>query len=458
MTSRLDWTDLCCRLRGPWEQMTPSSAFDLVMHLRELAPWWLRPEVWRRAAENDAMPDSFRQSWQQPPELPATFGSCWVVFATQRDLPLALLQPALVLPLRWVPQQSHSSRLPSGLARLADEVLDVLIERGGLTSRDWGLALGDQLSGLDLSEMPLDCPSGWASLAAGLLVADGRGTPDPLIWASGSWDDGDGIRPVEFLSEKLDLAVDSGAEVFFVPQVQVAEARRLNTRIQIGCLRMAERDPVRALSDLTVRWQAPPPRPEGPDDTQAFRRCCSYYRNQPRGEPRTTQYYWSHLLPTITQLCRAHLLERYPDCRPTHMVTIVSGSPELVLLAARALDVRSCLLLYTPDEDARRDQTKRMQMVRELLEADGRACVPAPFVDDQTLEQQIPAAINRFVLGQSADDLVLDLTPGTKWMTLIADRGMPPASWRLYVKNDTLSSPDHRPGPGSEQLVCWKSA
>jgi hypothetical protein len=50
------------------------------------------------------------------------------------------------------------------------------------------------------------------------------------------------------------------------------------------------------------------------------------------------------------------------------------------------------------------------------------------------------------VQGQPPDTLVLDLTPGTKWMTLIADRAMPAGSWRLYVKNDTLSSPDNAPG------------
>jgi hypothetical protein len=51
---------------------------------------------------------------------------------------------------------------------------------------------------------------------------------------------------------------------------------------------------------------------------------------------------------------------------------------------------------------------------------------------------------------------VLDITPGNKWMTWVTDRAMPNGSWRLYVRNDTLTPTDRRPRPGSEQLICWQ--
>lgn len=462
MPCRLDWDDLRRRLGQPLHQLTPPAATDIVLRLGGLAPWCLRPEVLRVAADNDAIPAASRQAWRQTPPLPATFGCCWVIFATDRQLPHELLRPALVLPLRWLPRQPHSPRLPGGLADVAADVAaDVvahLAAQDRPEARDWGLALGAGLEAWDLSDVPLECSSGWASLAAGLLVAARGGSPDPRIWATGAWDGRDGIRPVDFLAEKLELAVQYGVRAVFVPQVQCQAARGVaGGRLEIGCLRMAERDPLRALGDLAQRLELPPPPPDGPDDVQGFLRCRRYYENQPRGESRTAQYYWTHLLPTITQHRRAQLVQQYPACRPTHMVTIVSGSPELVLLAARALDVRRCLLLYTPDENPRQDQTGRMEMVRQLLAADGRDCVPAPFANDETLEREIPAAIRRFVQTQPPDTLLLDLTPGTKWMTLIADRAMPAGAWRLYVKNDTLSSPDHRPGPGSEHLVCWRT-
>jgi predicted methyltransferase len=91
-----------------------------------------------------------------------------------------------------------------------------------------------------------------------------------------------------------------------------------------------------------------------------------------------------------------------------------------------------------------------------VLEADGIDCLPGPFEDSAALTQQIPDIVREFMAGLSPETLVLDLTPGNKWMTWIADRAMPEGSWRLYVRNDTLTPTDGRPRPGSEQLVCWR--
>lgn len=452
----LDWNQLRRRLSQPLERLSPYAASKLVMLLGPVARWCLRPEVLARAAEDEAIPEDYLAEWRQTPQLPATHGSCWVIFATDSRTPGPLLRSAFVLPLRWEHGRKHNPRLPVGLEQLATQVAASFTGNTSIDGRVWGLQLAEELGDVDLRDMPLECHSGWAALAAGLLVAAEGGTPDPRVWATGSWDDRSGIQPVDGLKQKLDLAVELGAQVVFVPFHQAAEAERRMDGLEIGRLVMGEPAPCRALAELSLRLESPPPPPTGPDDEEAFRRCRNYYQRQPRGEPRTTAYYGTHLLPTITQRCRSQILARYPDCRPAHMVTIVSGSPELVLLAARSLDVRDCLLLYTPDSVPSRDQTPRMQMVRDLLEADGRSCQPARFANDETLEQDIPAAIARFMHGHPAETFALDLTPGSKWMTLVANRAMPAGSWRLYVKNDTLPSRDQRPLPGSEQVVCWR--
>lgn len=456
MTTKLDWNHLRRTLSQPLDRLGQYAATDLVMLMDRLARWCLNPEVLRRAAENDSIREDYVAEWRQTPQLPATHGSCWVIFATDSRVMLPLLRPAFALPLRWAEGQKHSPRLPVALERLATQVAASFTGNSRIDGRVWGLQLAEELGDLDLNSAPLECHSGWAALAAGLLVAAEGGVPDPHVWATGSWDDRRGIQPVDGLKQKLDLAAEFGARAFFVPSVQAEEATPLAEGVVIGRLHMGELDATRTLAELALRLESPPPPPSGPDDGKAFQRCRTYYQRQPRGEPRTTAYYWTHLLPTITQRCRSQVLARYPDCRPANMVTIVSGSPELVLLAARSLDVQHCLLLYTPDGASSRDQTSRMQMVRDALEADGRSCQPACFANDETLEQQIPAAIARFVDGQPAETFALDLTPGSKWMTLVANRAMPAGSWRLYVKNDTLPSRDQRPQPGSEQLVCWK--
>ncbi len=458
MTTKLDWNHLRRRLSQPLERLTPYVASDLAMLLDRLARWCLNPNVLMRAAENDSIPEEYRAEWRQTPQLPATHGACWVIFATDFRAPLPLLRPAFVLPLQWVQGRKHSPRLPAALEQLATEVAASFPANNRIAGQDWGLQLAEDLGDLDLSDMPLECQSGWAALAAGLLVAAEGGTPDPQVWATGSWDDRRGILPVEGLKPKLDLAAEFGARAFFVPSVQAEEAAQLAHGLEIGRLQMSEREPGRALSEFTLRLETPPPPPCNPDDSPAFERCVDYYSKRPRGRSGTTQFYWSHLLPAIIQRCRGQVRCEYGACRPTHMVTIVSGSPELVLLAARALDVRHCLLLYTPDTASRRDQTAAMQMVKELLEADDRHCLPWAFRDDETLEREIPNAVRQFAEGRAPESLVLDLTPGTKWMTWVADRAMPHGSWRLYVRNDTLSAPDHRVRPGSEQLVCWRAA
>ena len=456
MTKKLDWNHLRRKLSQPLDRLSQYAATELVMLLDRLASWCLNPEVLMRAAENDAIPEDYRAEWRQAPRLPATHGACWVPFATESRIPLPLLRPAFVLPLRWSEEQAHSPRLPQALQPLAVEVAASFPGNRRIDGCGWGLQLTDDLGDVDLSDMPVDCHSGWAALAAGLLVAAEGGTPDPQVWATGSWGNRRGILPVDGLKQKLELAAEFGARAFFVPSVQAEEAAQLASGLEIGQLQMSEPEPSRALAELALCLETAPPPPRNPDDLAAVERCVDYYSKRPRGRPGTTQFYWSHLLPTITQRCRSQVRSEYGDCRPTHIVTIVSGSPELVLLAVRALDVKHCLLLYTPDPDARRDQTGAMLMVKELLEADGRHCLPQPFQDGPVLQQEIPTAVRHFAAGRPPESLVLDLTPGNKWMTWAADRAMPAGSWRLYVRNDTLSAPDRRVRPGSERLVCWQ--
>jgi len=456
MTTKLDWNQLRRRLSQPLDRLSQYAATELLMRLDRLARWCLNPKVLRLAAEDDAIPEDYRAEWRQTPRLPATHGACWVLFAADSRLALPLLRPAFALPLRWAEGQRHSPRLPAALQSLAADVAASFPGNRRLDGDGWGLQLAEELGDVDLSDMPVECHSGWAALAAGLLVAAEGGTPDPQVGATGSWDDRRGIQPVAGLKPKLDWAAEFSVRAFFVPSVQAEEAAQLASGLEIGRLQMGEREPRRALAELALRLETPPPPPRNPDDVAALERCIDYYSRRPRGRPGTTQFYWTHLLPTITQRCRSQVRSEFAACRPMRMVTIVSGSPELVLLAARALDVRHCLLLYTPDPDPRRDQTGAMQMVQQLLEADGRQGLPQPFRDDPTLQQEIPAAVRQFAEGQPPESLVLDLTPGNKWMTWAADRAMPPGSWRLYVRNDTLSAPDRRVRPGSERLVCWR--
>jgi hypothetical protein len=459
----------------PLARWTPFAASGLALRLGGLARWCLRREVLELAAADDAIPSAYRTAWLRIPPLPARHGSCWVVFAVERPAEWPWLRPAFALPLRWVERRAetgtgsdqddrclspfpelHSPLLPAALARLATDAVKLLGDAPQPADVSWGLELSPELAAVDLRDMPLACGSGWAALAAGLLVAAEDGTPDPQVWATGSWNDGSGVQRVDHLKAKLDLAVEFGANAVFVPSAQVSEAQALAPNLEICSLRMGTREPRSTLADYVLRLEAPPPPPTDVHDEAGFQRCVTYYLKRPRGQARTTKFYWSHLLPTVTERCRVQVRRDWPGCQPTHLVTIVSGSPELVPLAVRAIGVKNCLLLYTPHQDSRLDQTSAMESVKAVLEGDQIECAPAPFEDNEALAEQIPDFVRQFGSGLSPDSLVLDITPGNKWMTWVTDRAMPNGSWRLYVRNDTLTPTDRRPRPGSEQLICWQ--
>ena len=147
---------------------------------------------------------------------------------------LPLLRDAFVLPFCWTavdeglgnPRGEGTAKLPPSVAKLAQGVVRQLRgEFREVAEKDWELKLASPygLDREDLSWMPLEEASGWAALAAGLIVAarGGGGKPDPRVWATGAWSDG-GIVPVgdQSLPGKVGLAVEFGARKFFVPEDQ----------------------------------------------------------------------------------------------------------------------------------------------------------------------------------------------------------------------------------------------
>jgi len=329
---------------------------------------------------------------------------------------------------------------------------------------DWGLHLDEGLGTVDLGEANgefEEVGSCWAALACGLLVAVKGGTVNPRVWATGRWDEDAGVSPVKHLQEKMLAALRHGAEEFFLPASQRIEAQGINlgrARLRLGKLHTGTLDPQRALRDYLFRLDAPPPEPAGVGDVEGFDRCVAYYLRQPRERRETGEFYRTCLLPLIIERCRAQRERDWPGWRPFVLVTIVSGSPELVALSARATEVGRCLLLYTPHEQPEKDQTKAMKDVKTLLEAQGVHCSEHKFTDGPAMRAEIPEGIRQFREKKGVDpsDLVLDITPGNKWMSWVSDHAMPAGSWRLYVRNDTLGPADRRPKPGSEELIVWR--
>src|SRR6266508_2692670 len=196
--------------------LKPGHLAELVWRFGSLTSWWLHPRLLERV-ENEVGLRLAR------PRLPASHGSCWIVFAQQPPKRWPALRDAFVLPLQWQPNTPHSRRLPPKLAGLVKSVASQL------DVGNWGLDLSPVLNPahLDLSAIDefLEVRSGWVSLAGGLLVATGGGKPDPAVWATGGWNEG-GICRVD-LGEKLGLAAEFGVRQFFVPESQLEEAKQV---------------------------------------------------------------------------------------------------------------------------------------------------------------------------------------------------------------------------------------
>jgi hypothetical protein len=437
------------------QQLKPGEVWHLLHGLKELAPWWLRPEVLERAGEQTGF--QFAR-----PELPESVGSCWIILAQPESRPWPLLRDAMLLPLEWRRNATHSEGLPTKLREMADEIARIL------EKPDWGLGLGSiaGLGDLDMcgADEHLDFRSGWASLAGGLVVATcaEEAKPNVGVWATGDFHWPHGILPVERLEAKLRLAHEWGATDFFIPGTPelMNQAQQVANHLpapvpNLRPIKTGTPDPARALREYLDALEVPPDPPRDEYDEVGFCKCADYYlRRRPRDQDSTTSFYWSHLLSTITKRLQKQLGQEWAGWAPQHLVTIVSGSPELVPLTAQAVGVSRCLLLYTPSTDRRKDQTQRMKMVRSFLEARGIQCFVRDFSDDDGMRETFRAAIEDFVSRSPLDQVVFDLTPGTKLMTLTLARTAPSGSWLLYIRNDSLTG---RPEPGSERLMMWRA-
>lgn len=109
--------------------------------------------------------------------------------------------PGYFLPVRWKRGLAHSVLLPPAIVKTAQEVLNAL----ELPANAWGLTpFSDEVDGIDVSELPLDGGSGFASLAAALVTARAEVRSTPGVFASAGWD-GRHLCAVGAIEQKVEL-------------------------------------------------------------------------------------------------------------------------------------------------------------------------------------------------------------------------------------------------------------
>ncbi|MHB1556524.1 MAG: hypothetical protein ACYC61_03470 [Isosphaeraceae bacterium] len=416
------------------------------MRLGDLGRWILRAEVFEYARTDleGLGPTSIPpDDWGSPTCVPAV-GACWVMAVNRNRGPESLLRPCLVLPLQWREQDEHSPLLPRGLTDLAREIFTSLSDEARIAVSRWKLHPGPRsgLDDFDLSEMAMDARSAWAPLSAGLLLATDGIAPDTSVWATGGWDEKQGISEVGGLEDKLRMAAECRARTVFVPSAQLGAATewkaRLGEPVEILGFPGAggKPSPREALRDYLARLGV------RPDPGQAFEVRSRYYGLQTDSEIRR-QFYVENLLPELADYYRS-LLPR--DCRPSHLVTIASDSPELMVLLARAIQAEHCLILYTEDKG------KRLNFARNAIERDLLRCkVQArQFTNGDGMRDEINTHVECFLSKVHPSRVLFDLTPGTKEMSILMSFEIaPPGSYLFYARHSTpqrgIVIPEKRP-------------
>jgi hypothetical protein len=442
-----------------------------------LARWLLVEELRAKSRKEKG---AYPLNDPDPPVLPKDVGACsplgvWDELP-DRSAGLAYHR-GYALPLQWVPvgPSGRESGLPQSFLAEANRVKALLVthkEMLGARPGEWQLRLHPEAhtggrGPVDLSEMGLEPASAWAALAGGLYLAVRNATPEPTVTATGIWDPDRGVRSVAGLEHKLPAARRHGAKKVFVPEEQAPAARAIAgpLGLDVGELRQDTLDPLEVLREYLRELAAPPPGPDLTADPEfqqrAFEQCRNYFLDQERGSERATRYYWEAVRPYITARVKDQL-SRSPSrhkCRPTHLVTFLSRSPELILLMAEALrgwGVRNVLVLCSEDVADRAGGIRPDQIEAWTEPGDGMKYRTGWF--DSGEPRVGPAIRDRIetFLGPIKDDpsrAILDITPGTGRMRWLADRAMPQKSWRVFLRAEY--DDQNRPIPGTEQPVVW---
>jgi hypothetical protein len=296
-----------------------------------------------------------------------------------------------------------------------------------------------------------DYASVWAPLAAGLLLAAYKGKPDPAVWSSGVWLAKKGIQPINELEAKLTVAADFGAKTFFVPEPDVENAGSIATSrkipLKILAIIAGKPSPNDALRDYRARLHLRPAR----NDPKTER--AAYYLDRPTPQD-AQQYYLDDILSDVAADCCRRLDESWPCRTIAALITTVSGGTELIDLAVRVLRPPKCLALYSD-----RFETAARQ-VKERIEADrsGPACevrlekFHARQFDPMVMEFR--ACLDRFTCGIPPAQIVIDLTPGMKTITLALFHLASQRSHLVYWDKDT-HGPTNRAIPFSEVPLHW---
>lgn len=453
---------------------------DLVADLGHLAPYCLAERVLQITAEleNDpglaAMPTLDRQS-----------GNCWALCVTADHRVHDVMRPGFVLPVRWSRRATTDPRLPADLRRVADDVRRAV---GTADSRvaDFRLGWPDELHWPDLGDWSgdvLSADSAFPALLAGLIAAVNQQPSQPDVWATGQWRDGAGICAVDGIAQKVDEVLRWPVRELFVPQDNVAEARKAAAdRLIVRPFPASGADVHVVMNPLLAAWLIEPLREFSAEELhrhdeseKLFEELAEYHRKlqNHNDQARAEEFYERRLLPLIALRCRDRLTRRgTPPPKTEGLVAIASHQPETIRTAVAVFQPTKCLILYTTEESAGQSAASSMRSYAEKAAAwcRGLDCEPrfAELAYDeprpdfrQQLAADLRARIAEFRRQLGGGPLGVELTPGTTMMKLaLVQAVVEPGDWLVCLHHEKIKLPSGKPvvRHGTEGYLVWRSS
>lgn len=446
-------------------------------------------------------------AWRYP-RWNVEIGSCGVLFANDNLAEYPLLDEAFFLPFQWRKHELDSTRLPAAFRQLAREVArHVAAEDERVVPEQWGLSLASQggLDQIDLSDWTIkvdEVQSAWSSLAVGLWMAVNDRRPDEWIWSTGKWTAKSGkwsvssrtlsakVRAARRYGRRFARANPTRSMRLFVPgrpQLDLATAavrrpmlvesarNELTTRLgleklspavdlQIESLRDESPEKDRTTARLRIGVRPVMQAMDAPPDQTAHLTVRGQYYLDTVSPKKAADYYKSVILRDIVPYVRQPL-DEIPELtgwRPDTLVTVVSGSPELVMLAVRVFLPRRCLLVYTPsDQEMARKFGELRAWISRQTRSDDEAREPFVQVDEVRVQDNssLAATLSRDLRQRLAADspssVLFDLTPGKRIMSLGLADAAAPGNRLLCWWHDT-DPQSRRAKITSERAIVWQ--
>lgn len=458
-------------LRRP--QPAATDCAEVAVALGPLARWWLTEEALRSAA------DELESDWYtQRPPLPTQPGGCWMIVVNQDRSTQPLLRESFLLPLLWRRDLPHGRELPPEVRRLADNVLAALQDQPGVKDHRWGLTLAAEESNPpDLSQLcfgsesgapPEADPaeSGFAPLAAGLLMAVADLPSSPHVWATGGWNPQSGFETVGGLPQKLACAAARGDVTdFFVPAKQKRDGEDTNRSPGLRVRPLTSGPNLRvALNGLLAAWG------REPDEDAELNSLVEFHRSQYcRDRSLAEDFYRRKILPRLTPAPLSTTSFRgAPSASPiTHGVTIVSHNWETIPQFAVVLGIQHlCILLGGSPPLHSKAQEAAQWFCRDGPESaicQVQVCSfrypssTAGTTFRQELANSLRESLAEFLKDVSPEQIAYFLLPGLTMMKLaLAEAIAAPGSLLVCLEN-AYDEELKITRPGSERFITWRA-